>query len=123
MLGDGDTDTDIESNYLDVHGKVIGYATARIVKYDRMVVGPLYANDDDTALQLIVALFRQDKDIATRIGLFFSTTPTFQRLIAMLKEFATVKEVRYRICQFTKEVPVMDCPKVYSISDIGLGFV
>lgn len=102
---------------------MIGYATARVVKNDYLIFCPLYANNDATAKQLILTLLHQDCVVARRSGIFFSTTPTYQRLMAMLSEFATVEHTTHRESQFTKEAPATDAERVYSISDIGLGFV
>uniref|UniRef100_A0A914UYJ0 N-acetyltransferase domain-containing protein n=1 Tax=Plectus sambesii TaxID=2011161 RepID=A0A914UYJ0_9BILA len=108
---------------LAANGDVIGYATGRLVKNDLFIFCPLYADDDATARQLILALLHRDNAVARKNGYFFSTTPTYQRLMTILSDFADVEHTTYRISQFTKEAPVPNSDKVYSISDIGLGFI
>uniref|UniRef100_A0A914XKG7 N-acetyltransferase domain-containing protein n=1 Tax=Plectus sambesii TaxID=2011161 RepID=A0A914XKG7_9BILA len=108
---------------LNSAGAVIGYGTARLVTNDNIVYSPLYANDDATAKQLILTMFNHDNQLAVRTGFFFSITTTVGRLSKIVSEFAKVQDVTYIISQFTKEAPPADSEKVYSISDIALGFI
>ena len=96
----------------------------RRVTLNRLVVGPLYANDKNTAAALIKALLDYDNEIATRQVQFFSPS-TNEDLFDLLELLSggNCEDDGYFVSQFTKQLLDIDVRKVFSVSDHALMFV
>uniref|UniRef100_A0A914VVE2 N-acetyltransferase domain-containing protein n=1 Tax=Plectus sambesii TaxID=2011161 RepID=A0A914VVE2_9BILA len=112
---------------LDTTNHVIGYGVVREVSQNRLVFGPLYANDQGTAAALIKVILEEVDDYPSREIHFLSpsTNEEMNELTAMLSRPRGTYEHRGDdgICQFTKKVLKVDVRKVYAVADVALCFI
>uniref|UniRef100_A0A914VWV7 N-acetyltransferase domain-containing protein n=1 Tax=Plectus sambesii TaxID=2011161 RepID=A0A914VWV7_9BILA len=109
---------------LDGNGSVVGYGAARMVTLDRLLFGPLYANDKATAAALIKAILDHDTSLPTRRIQFFSPS-TNDDLFDVLELLSggNCDDGGYFVSQFTGQLLTIDTKNVYAVSDHALGFI
>uniref|UniRef100_A0A914VWQ1 N-acetyltransferase domain-containing protein n=1 Tax=Plectus sambesii TaxID=2011161 RepID=A0A914VWQ1_9BILA len=108
---------------LDGNGSVVGYGAARLVTLDRLLFGPLYANDKATAAALIKAILDHDTNLSARHIQFFSPS-TNDDLLDLLELLSGGKcdDGGYLVSQFRGQQLPIDIKKVFAITEPALGF-
>uniref|UniRef100_A0A914WRN5 N-acetyltransferase domain-containing protein n=1 Tax=Plectus sambesii TaxID=2011161 RepID=A0A914WRN5_9BILA len=105
---------------IDLDGKIVGYAVARLCHEKLLVIAPIYAADDTVARKLFLSLVPEH--FSGRVKVFTSNKKT-ESWKRMLNEVAQVEIDCTVDVRFTKAAPEIDIDRFYGMSDAVMGIL